>query len=141
MSVASSTETIRASAVQSEAAAGAKNKTNPDVGAGGRCVICADQASDKVVKDANFVLMMELYWRGMRVDVKPEVTKEVGLCYECFDSVLQFYQINDVLIYFESRLKQLQRGILTKNLKGIQTCQEKGVGLSKVQRDILEGTG
>jgi len=107
----------------------------------GLCVICAEEGSDKVEKDENFVKMMGLYWKGLQVDVKPESNKDFDLCIECFDSILQFYQVHDLLVFFETRLKQLRHSILSKNLLGIRRCQEKELTLNRLQRDIVNEWG
>lgn len=101
------------------------------------CIICAEEGNNKIVKDGNFVAMLDTYWNGIGADVKPDLTKECSLCLPCYDAVLQFYQINDALVCFERKLREAQMNILRKNIKGIVSWQEKGLQPMTFMHDII----
>ncbi|XP_021947148.1 uncharacterized protein LOC110845097 isoform X2 [Folsomia candida] len=105
------------------------------------CVICSSAASNKIVKDESFVQILDLYWRGIEVDVKPDLSRRLFLCIPCHEKLNNFYQINDMVAYFDAKLKELRMSILSTNVKGMLSWQEKGLKLLPFQAEIMSRWG
>lgn len=100
------------------------------------CIICGKGASSKLVKDSNFDAMMQLYWCTLGVDVKPEACKKTDLCNACFDKVVNFFETNDIIVYFETYFKSLRLELLKKTMKGIAAWENEGRTLERVQQEV-----
>ena len=115
--------------------------TEKPSGISGRCISCAGEASTNIVRDENFGKVMRFYWEILSVDVKPKESKSHDLCAECWNDMVEFYDVNELHVLIGKHLSSQQKTFIGKSLKGIKKlgyiplCQKrstkKGLGFSQ----------
>jgi len=105
------------------------------------CIICSAEASNKIVRDANFDKVMQFYVEGLCIDVKPSEYSKFELCATCFEGVVEFYDTNDVLILLENHLKTLRKGLISQTLGGITRLKGDGTPLHPVHFKVVQKYG
>ncbi len=103
------------------------------------CIICSEEANTKILKDENFIKMLQLFWSIINADVKIETISKVFLCLNCYDNINEYHQINDILVYFESKLREVRIKTLHKHVEGIFSWQKKGIKLFPFQEAVIKG--
>jgi hypothetical protein len=125
-------------ATRSTAGTPGKEASTTSNGEAKRCIACAAEATNAIVRDENFEKVMRFYWEGMSIDVKPKELKIHDLCGSCFDSLVEFYDTNDVLVLLEKHLRTLQKSLISQAVKGIETLTKDGLPLLHVHKKMSE---
>ena len=103
-----------------------------------KCVICAEDATPKIVKDEAFNHVMNFLWSELQIDVKFTENPKFDLCTRCFDDILKFYDKNDMCVIMEKRIMSLQRSLLDKSLNGIRELKSKNEPCLLAQEQLVE---
>lgn len=102
------------------------------------CIICGKGASKNVVKNGNYDGMLNLYWATLGIDVKLESCNKSDLCDKCFEKVSNYYEINDIIVYFETYFKSLRLELLKKAIEGADNWEKSGESLTRIHKEIRE---
>jgi hypothetical protein len=103
------------------------------------CSVCnVEPASDAIVKDHNYLKMITLYFESFGFDVKPAEFAKQSICTGCFDALVEFYDMNDILTALEQEFRKASLRILTIVEKGINASKTDNKPLTYVQKGMLE---